>query len=120
MNDAVSVKRQRTLVFTLQTSDHFFLTIHYRLNEKQLDEFFFRLNSTIDSMDPNQEITAGRRLPSISKDEWNRQTTVDARNVLQTHQSIDLTLSSNDSRTEKSTMKIFNECVLVIVQLHLS
>ena len=54
-------------------------------------------------MDPNQEITAGRRLPSISKDEWNRQTTVDARNVLQTYQSIDQTLSSQESRTEKST-----------------
>ncbi|CAF0907859.1 unnamed protein product [Adineta ricciae] len=40
-----------------------------------------------DSNDPNEEITAGHRQAPISNQEWNRQTTVDARNVLQTQLS---------------------------------
>ena len=45
------------------------------------------------STDPNDEITAGHRQAPISSHEWNRQTTVDARNVLQTQ----LSSASGDS-----------------------
>ena len=37
----------------------------------------------------NEEITAGQRTAALSNEEWNQQTTVDARNVLHTQQSID-------------------------------
>lgn len=39
----------------------------------------------------NEEITAGHRPAPMSNDEWNQQTTVDARNVLQTQQSVAVT-----------------------------
>lgn len=103
MNDAVDVRHLQTLVLTFSHRICFLSFSLCVFCVTFLDKFLFRLNSTNFSMDPNQEITAGRRLPSISKDEWKRQTTVDARNVLQTHHSIDQTLSSNDSRTEKRT-----------------
>ena len=38
----------------------------------------------------NEEITAGHRPMSVTNDEWNQQTTVDARNVLLTQQSMDV------------------------------
>ena len=49
-----------------------------------------------------QEITAGNRLASMTSEEWNRQTTVDARNVLQTQQSQDVGPFVHEPRTEKS------------------
>jgi hypothetical protein len=44
---------------------------------------------SVGSDDSNNEITAGSRPVSVSNDEWNQQTIVDARNVLQTQQSIE-------------------------------
>ena len=68
-------------------------------------------------MDTSPEITAGRRLPSITKEEWNRQTTVDARNVLHTYQSVDQSPSSADNRTEKSNNKISSLLIIDFFQL---
>ena len=58
--------------------------------------------STTNSSDANQEITAGNRLVPITNEEWNQQTTVDARNVLQTQQSIDVTPAFSEQRSMKS------------------
>ena len=49
-----------------------------------------------------QEITAGNRLAPMTSEEWNRQTTVDARNVLQTQLSQDVGPFVHEQRAETS------------------
>ncbi|CAF0916390.1 unnamed protein product [Adineta steineri] len=51
--------------------------------------------------DPNDEITAGHRPTPTTNDEWNRQTLVDARNILQTQQSNEPSQQINDQRSGK-------------------
>jgi len=57
-----------------------------------------------DSDDSNEEITAGNRPVSVSNEEWNQQTIVDARNVVQTQQSIDSPQQYNEQRSVISTI----------------
>jgi hypothetical protein len=54
------------------------------------------------SNDPNEEITAGNRPAPASNGQWNQQTIVDARNVLQTQQSSEPSQQSNEPRPAKS------------------
>ena len=57
---------------------------------------------TTRSNDVNEEITAGNRPTPANNGEWNQQTIVDARNVLQTQQSNDSSQQTNEQRTGKS------------------
>jgi hypothetical protein len=53
----------------------------------------------------NEEITAGNRPLSVSNEEWNQQTIVDARNVIQTQQSVEPSRQFNEQRSSK--LKIY-------------
>ncbi len=59
---------------------------------------------TTRSNDVTEEITAGNR-PPATNGEWNQQTIVDARNVLQTQQSNDSSQQTNEQRTGKSKIR---------------
>jgi hypothetical protein len=54
------------------------------------------------SNDITEEITAGNRRTPATNGEWNQQTIVDARNVLQTQQSNDSSQQTNEPRSGKS------------------
>jgi hypothetical protein len=60
------------------------------------------------SNDVNEEITAGNRPAPATNGEWNRQTIVDARNVLQTQQSNDSSHQTNEQRAGKSAFSEIN------------
>jgi hypothetical protein len=60
-----------------------------------------------DLNDSNEEITAGSRSTQMTNTEWNQQTTVDARNVLQTQQSNEPSQYINDQRPGKSKISFF-------------
>jgi hypothetical protein len=51
--------------------------------------------------DSNEEITAGNRPVPVSNDEWNQQTIVDARSVLQIQQSVEPSQVYNEQRSSK-------------------
>jgi hypothetical protein len=57
--------------------------------------------------DSNEEITAGQRPVSVSNDEWNQQTIVDSRNVLQTQQSIEPSQLYHTQQSVQSTIDLF-------------
>ena len=57
------------------------------------------------SNDSNEEITAGSRPLPISNEEWNQQTIVDARSVVQTQQSVEPSRQFNEQRSSK--LKIY-------------
>jgi hypothetical protein len=59
------------------------------------------------SEDSNEEITAGNRPVSVSNKEWNEQTIVDARNVLQTQQSVEPSHQYNQQRSVKCKIFMF-------------
>jgi len=54
------------------------------------------------SNEQNEEITAGNRPTPTINGEWNQQTIVDARNVLQTQQSNESSHQTNEQRSGKS------------------
>jgi hypothetical protein len=64
--------------------------------------------------DSNEEITAGQRPVSVSNDEWNQQTIVDSRNVLQTQQSIEPSQLYHTQQSVQSTIDLFLFSVLYI------
>ncbi len=57
---------------------------------------------TTRSNEMNEEITAGNRPTPVTNDEWNQQTIVDARNVLQTQHSNEVSQQTNEQRAGKS------------------
>lgn len=63
------------------------------------------------------EITAGHRPTPSSNGEWNQQTLVDARNVLQTQQSNEASQQTTEQRTGKSNL--FFESFSFIVSIRL-
>lgn len=60
---------------------------------------------TTSTNDSNEEITAGNRPLSVSNEEWNQQTIVDARNVIQTQQSVEPSRQFSEQRSSK--LKIY-------------
>jgi hypothetical protein len=54
--------------------------------------------------DSNEEITSGSRPLPISNEEWNQQTIVDARNVLQSQLSNETSHQFNEQRSVKSKL----------------
>jgi hypothetical protein len=60
-----------------------------------------------ESDDSNEEITAGNRSVSVSNEEWNQQTIVDSRNVLQTQQSTEPSQQYHEQRSVKSMIYLF-------------
>lgn len=56
----------------------------------------------------NEEITAGQRTASLTNEEWNQQTTVDARNVLHTQQSVDISQFHAQQSKKSKTIPRFN------------
>jgi hypothetical protein len=74
---------------------------------------------TTGSNDSNEEITAGNRPLSVSNEEWNQQTIVDARNVIQTQQSVEPSRQFNEQRSSKLKIYVvffmnkFDTCILV-------
>ena len=52
----------------------------------------------------NEEITAGQRPSPISNKEWKKQTTVDARNVLYTQQSVEPSQLYQPQQSVQSTI----------------
>jgi hypothetical protein len=59
------------------------------------------------STDSSEEITAGQRPAPISNKEWKQQTTVDARNVLYTQQSIEPSQLYQTQQSVQSTIDLF-------------
>lgn len=57
---------------------------------------------SVRSNDSNEEITAGSRPTPATNGEWNQQTIVDARNVLQTQQSSEASQQTYEQRPGKS------------------
>lgn len=66
---------------------------------------------SIRSNESNEEITAGCRPAPLTNGEWNQQTILDARNVLQTQQSNETSQQPNEQRPGKS--KIFISFYLI-------
>jgi hypothetical protein len=66
------------------------------------------------SGDSNEEITSGQRPVSVSNDEWNQQTTVDARNVLQTQQSVEPSQLYHTQQSVQSTIDLLFYNILYI------
>ena len=60
------------------------------------------------SNDSTEEITAGHRPAPISNQEWNQQTTVDARNVLQTQLSTASGESPHPLQEQRSVISEFD------------
>jgi hypothetical protein len=56
---------------------------------------------TTRSNELNEEITAGNRPTPVTNNEWNQQTIVDARNVLQTQHSNEVSQQTNEQRAGK-------------------
>ena len=61
------------------------------------------------SNDTNEDVPADNRPTPVNNGQWNQQTIVDARNVLQTQQSSDTSQQSNEQRPGKSKMDGFSE-----------
>jgi hypothetical protein len=59
------------------------------------------------SNEQNEEITAGNRPTPAINGEWNQQTIVDARNVLQTQQSNESSHQTNEQRSGKSKILFY-------------
>ena len=62
---------------------------------------------TTRSNETNEEITAGSRPTPATNGEWNQQTIVDARNVLQTQQSNEASQQTSEQRSGKSKISFY-------------
>jgi hypothetical protein len=70
---------------------------------------------TTRSNDQNEEITArSRPTPATNNGEWNQQTIVDARNVLQTQHSNETSQQTNEQRSGKSKISFYFTYNLII------
>lgn len=59
------------------------------------------------SNDSNDDVPDDNRPTSMNNGQWNQQTIVDARNVLQTQQSSDSSQQTNEQRSNKSKINVF-------------
>ena len=67
------------------------------------------------STESNEDVPADNRPTSVNSGQWNQQTIVDARNVLQTQQSSDSSQQSNEQRTSKSKMNVFRTNLVFLI-----